>query len=311
MNLLQEMGYAAYGVRDLDRAVDFFRDACQLEVSERDGGTVYLTGDTRHHWVRLERSEEPGMIRLGYRAAGAAAIQEIARRLDAAGIAWTPGADPGRVAGGLRFRAPDGVNYEIYEKMLTLPSSPAPARGITCLLHAVVFVRDPAASRDFYTGVLGMRVSDRIEDVITFLRCGNLYHHSLALARGDGALDHIAMLVDGVEDVLAFRANAALRGALAGDIVKHVASNSVSVYLTHAEEGIGVEFCNGHDRIADDSYTGRLLKAGPGTVNAWSAGFPARPIPEPAGAPRADASAGGGTAAGEAAMAGSAARAGR
>ena len=306
MNLVQEMGYAAYGVRDLDRSLDFFRNVCQLEVSERTGDTVFLTGDDRHHWVRLEKRDEPGLIRLGYRAVDAAAVDEIARRLDAEGIAWERSDDVAadRVHGGLRFRAPDGVNYEIYQQMLTLPSSPAPARGITCLLHAVVFVPDVAASRDFYTGVLGMRVSDRIENVITFLRCGNLYHHSLALAPGgSGELDHIAMLVDDLEDVLAFRANAALRDALAGDIVKHVASNSVSVYLRLAEENIGVECCNGHDKIADDAYAGRLIKAGPTTVNAWSAGFPTRPYQDPAVQAPVAVTAGGGTAAGAAAMA--------
>jgi len=305
MHLVHEMGYAAYGVRDLDRSVDFFRNVCQLEVSERVGDKVFLTGDSRHHWVRLEKRDEPGLIRLGYRATDSAAVDEIARRLDANGIAWERSDDVAadRVAGGLRFRAPDGVNYEIYQQMLTLPASPAPARGITCLLHAVIFVPDVAASRGFYTGVLGMLVSDRIEDVITFLRCGNTYHHSLALAQGGaGELDHIAMLVDDIEDVLSFRANAALRDAPAGDIVKHVASNSVSVYLRLAEESIGVEYCNGHDKIADDAYPGRLIKAGPTTVNAWSAGFPTRPYHDPGVQTPVVAAAGGGTAAGAAAM---------
>jgi hypothetical protein len=56
-----------------------------------------------------------------------------------------------------------------------------------------------------------------------------------------------------------------------------------------------VEFANGHAKIADESYTGRLLKAGPTTVNGWSGGFPDRPLGEPAPAPRAGQ--GGGTAA--------------
>lgn len=305
MTLIQEMGYAAYGVRDLEKAVEFFRNVCQLEVSERREGVVFLTGDNRHHWVRLEQSERSGLLRLGYRAVDAAAIDEVARRLDACGTRYERVEDfeADRVTGGLRFTAPDNVQFEIYEQMLTLPASPAPERGIACLLHAVVFVPDVAASRDFYTDVLGMLVSDRIEDVITFLRCGNQYHHSLAVAKGGtGELDHIAMLVDSLEDVLSFRAHADLHGALAGDIVKHVASTSVSVYLQHADESIGVEYCNGHDKIDDDSYSGRLIKAGPTTVNAWSSGFPMRAPVDPVVGVRVAASAGGGTAAGRAAM---------
>lgn len=304
MALIQEMGFAAYGVRDLDHAAEFFRNVCQLEVTERAGGVVFLSGDARHHWVRLEQRAEPGLIRLGYRAVDAAAVDEVAHRLDRFGVPYRRVEDfaHDRLTGALRFRAPDGTEYEIYEQMLTLPASPAPARGIACLLHAVIFVPDVAEARAFYTDALGMLVSDRIEEVITFLRCGNQYHHSLALARGEaGQLDHIAMLVGEIEDVLRFRAHGVVKDALAGDVVKHVASNSVSVYLHDPAEGIGVEYCNGHARIADEAYSGRLLKAGPTTVNAWSAGFPDRAPVGPPVTPQAGR--GGGTAAAAAASA--------
>lgn len=290
MTLIQEMGYAAYGVRDLERATEFFRNVCQLEVTERENGTVFLSGDTRHHWVRLEQRAEPGLLRLGYRAVNATAIDEVATRLDRLGVPHHRVDDLARdrVTGALRFRAPDGVEYEIYEQMLSLPASPAPERGIVCLLHAVIFVADVAAAQAFYTDTLGMLVSDRIEDVIAFLRCGNQYHHCLAVGRGEpGKLDHIAMLAGDIEDVLRFRAHAINKGVLVGDLVKHVASTSVSVYLSEAAEGIGVEYCNGHAKIADDSYSGRLLKAGPTTVNGWSAGFPDRAPTDPAAIARA------------------------
>jgi len=77
--------------------------------------------------------------------------------------------------------------------------------------------------------------------------------------------------------------------------VKHVDPTSVSVYLHEPAEGIGVEFANGHAKIADESLHRRLLKAGPTTVNGWSGGFPDRLLGEPASAPRAGQ--GGGTAA--------------
>lgn len=284
MSLLQELGYVTYGVRDLDRATEFFRNVIQLEVTHRSDDAVFLSGDTRHHWVRLEQCAEPGLLRLAYRAVDAAAITEIARQLDRWEIdcEWVDDVADTKVTGALRFTAPDGIAYEVYDQMLTMPASFAPSRGITCLLHAVLFVADTAKAVQFYTDALGFLVSDRIENVITFLRCGNGYHHALAVAGGPaGTLDHIAILVDDLEDVLRFRAHGLVKGALSGDIVKHVASNSVSVYLHHADDGIGVEFCNGHNQIADETYRGRLIKAGPITVNAWSAGFPDRPPIDP------------------------------
>lgn len=48
--------------------------------------------------------------------------------------------------------------------------------------HIVLFVRDIHASVKFYTEMVGLEVSDWIEDQMVFLRCGT-DHHDLALAQ--------------------------------------------------------------------------------------------------------------------------------
>jgi catechol 2,3-dioxygenase len=84
--------------------------------------------------------------------------------------------------------------------------------------HVVLNVTDLEASLSFYTGVLGLEVSDRYPDSMVpggmvFLRC-NPDHHGVALVggarKGDvSSLNHFAFEVGTVEEV--FRARAWLR----------------------------------------------------------------------------------------------------
>jgi catechol 2,3-dioxygenase-like lactoylglutathione lyase family enzyme len=277
MALVQEFGYAVYGVTDLDHSVEFFRSVCQLEVSERREDTVFLTGDTRHAWLRLERRAQAGLIRLGFRATSSDALTEITSRLEAEGVEWTAGGTlrEDRVDNSIRFRTPQNFEVELYEEQVVLAASPAPARGLEAVLHTVVFTDDVVAGRDFWKRTMDFRRSDQIEDLVVFLRCANGYHHSIGLAKGEpGRLDHVCLLADDIDTVVRFRNHARAHGVKVEDLVRHTASGSVSVYLEEPMLGIGVEICAGHDVITDESYNGRLLKAGPVTADRWSEGFP-------------------------------------
>jgi len=294
MALVHGHGFVTLGTPDLDKSVEFYRTVCRLEVRERRDDEVFLTGNERHHWLRLVRRETPGLVRLGYQATDRDGIDEITRRLDAAGIAVSKGGNlaDDAVHGGIRFRDPFGVEIEIYEEMVQAANSPVPGDvGFTDLLHAVVFVADVEQARDFYVNTLDMRRSDQIEQLVVFLRAGNRYHHSIGLARGEsGRLDHFAILVRDIDVVMRLRLHAIRLGVLGDDVVRHTASGSISVYLRDDDLGSGIEFCTGHQVIDDDTFNGRLLKASPSTVNAWNVPYPDADQP---GGPAAVAATGG------------------
>lgn len=278
MGLLNGHGFVTLATTDLAASVDFYERVCRLVVRERRDGEAFLTANNRHHWLRLVEADHTGLVRLGYQAVDAAAIEEIKDRLTARGIDWVDGGtlkDDG-VAGGIRFRDPFGLEIEVYVEMLQVPATPVPADlGFVDLLHAVVFVPDVEAARDFYTETFGMRRSDQIESLVAFLRAENGYHHSLAVARGANVgLDHFAILVRDIDVVMRLRLHALRLKVLGDDVVRHTASGSVSVYLRDDTLDIGVEFCADHEIITDDDYDGRLLRASPATVNAWNVPYP-------------------------------------
>ena len=66
MALVHGHGFVTLGVPDLSSAVDFYTNTCRFVVTERRTTEVFLTGDERHHWLRLQERESPGLIRLGY-----------------------------------------------------------------------------------------------------------------------------------------------------------------------------------------------------------------------------------------------------
>jgi len=69
--------------------------------------------------------------------------------------------------------------------------------------HLVKFSIDVQKSIDFYTEVLGMKVSDRAGDIVAFLRCGSGGdHHVLGLAKSSqSGLHHLGFEVRDIDEM--------------------------------------------------------------------------------------------------------------
>ncbi len=83
----------------------------------------------------------------------------------------------------------------------------APDRNIDThprrLGHLLKFTPDVQRTIDFYTQVVGMRLSDRIGDLAAFLRCaGDSDHHTLAIARSEHTgLHHMSFEMGNVDQI--------------------------------------------------------------------------------------------------------------
>ena len=276
-------GFLTLGVRDLEIATDFYARIARLEPTEVRDDTVFMSGGREHHWLRLERSDAPGAQRVSFEATSPAVLAELADDLAGRGIETSPGAGFGadRTTSALRFEDPAGVPVEVYTGLAELPV-PVQENGVRLaeMLHTLWVVPDLEQEIDFWTSVMGFKISDRLESFVAFLRCGDGYHHSFALAQGPPGTQrarfaHFAIQVEHIDDVMRFRHNAVAHGlTLEHDLLRHPTSGSMGVYVTEPIEGFSVEFCVGHERL-DDTWTPRRLTAGPGVIDVWKQPLPA------------------------------------
>ncbi len=218
---IEALGYVGVEVSDMDRWLHFAGDLLGVPASRRDDGSVDLRLDAYASRIRLIEGPRDDLAFAGWEVSDAVALEALAARLVDAGIAAErPGpevAKDRRVADLIRFSDPEGTVLEAFygplQRTDAPPVSPHGVRfktGRQGLGHVVLACRDKARMMDFYTGLLGFRISDHIETEvipgrplsISFLRC-NGRHHSLALAPVPipRKIVHLMVEVEGLDDV--------------------------------------------------------------------------------------------------------------
>ncbi|RBP02866.1 catechol-2,3-dioxygenase [Roseiarcus fermentans] len=207
-------------VPDLAVARTFY-DAFGLDVGERGGALSLATRGSPHVWGTI--GEGP---RKKHRSMTFGAFEDdldrFAERLQAQGVKRV---DPpaGVDSNGLWFHDHDGNLVEIAAAPKTSPSEKsafvqfsagpltrgAPNRGAVArthprrLAHVLLFTTDVARGIDFYSRVLGLRLSDRSGDGIAFLHgIHGSDHHMIALARSSApGFHHLSWDVGSVDEI--------------------------------------------------------------------------------------------------------------
>ena len=175
-----------------------------------------------------------------------------------------------------------------------MATRPRPRR----LGHVVLNVRDLAASVRFYTEIVGLEVSDYIEDQMAFLRCGH-DHHDLALAQvprdGEGAanryfpgrigLEHFSYEVSSLKDIEDAAAFLKERGVpIVRGIGKHGPGENIFLVFRDPD-GNYVEFYAEMVQVtADKPYTPRVWPNDLDAFDQWH--FERFLVPPPQWGPR-------------------------
>jgi 2,3-dihydroxybiphenyl 1,2-dioxygenase len=229
-----------------------------------DGGVTYVRWDGYHHRLAIKDAPEARLRYVAFDVGDADALKEwvdvlvskqiAVRRVEAAECRER------RVADAVEFQDPDGhplalgYGFEVAQEPVRY------TRPVSVLRtgHVLLTVRDTRRAHDFYTGVLGFKLSDwihRADDVrLCFLRV-NPRHHTLALAPCRPGLkprlQHIMVEVESLDDVMRSYHHARRRKAPIGmGPGKHVNCQTIHVYLP-TPAGFAIEFGYGHRRLDD------------------------------------------------------------
>lgn len=272
----------ALGVVELDAAIEFYTTTWGLEPVSSDADFAHLAaaGSDEPFVLRLRRSDVNRLDVVTLAAPNRKAVDTVATRAERAGC--VPVGDPGPVDApgggyGARFLDPEGRVLEVVADV-----APRAARRLqptesipVGLSHVVLNTPDLEGLQRFAVDILGMRVSDYLEDKMVFLRCGSL-HHTIAIARAPHVnVNHVAFEVLGVDEFM--RATGRLLRAghqLIWGPGRHGPGNNTFAYFADPN-GFIAEFTTGLEVIADEStWQPRVYRSVPEESDLWGTANP-------------------------------------
>jgi catechol 2,3-dioxygenase-like lactoylglutathione lyase family enzyme len=179
---------------DIERQIAYFTEVNGLNVAERHNGRAYLATKHGDLVVTLESGSQARCARLAFQVARDTEFDDIRKGVEAEGLSCQARNDavPG-IPQMVALEDPKGTVLEVFATQTPI-SQPKPVAGIgpIKLGHLAFVVPEPKKFADFYSKVLGFRVSDWIQDWFVFMRCG-ADHHTINFVKGKRTqMHHVA-----------------------------------------------------------------------------------------------------------------------
>jgi len=263
------------GVPDVAAHARFYTEVWRLSVAAERGGSVYLRGTgAYHHVLALHPRERPGLLSINLAAADRKAVDDLHRRVKAAGApqcdAPAAVAEPGG-GYGFAFTDPEGRVLRIIAGDARHADARAQPDRPLRITHLVLNTPQQEAAAGFWVKALGFEISDR--SLLTFIRC-NEDHHNIAFHPGESStLHHIAFEMDGIDSVM--RGAGRMRDAghpIEWGVGRHGPGNNVFAYFVGPDDFV-IEYTAEVEKV-DASYRVREPKEWaypPGHSDLWGA----------------------------------------
>ncbi len=211
---IQALGYLGVGSARLEDWTEFATNRLGMQAVDRGGGVMAFRMDDRKQRLVIDRSLPEGRRYFGWEVADAAALEALAAKLEAAGVAVTrePAAlaDQRFVRALISFADPAGNRLEAFHGAAVADAPFRPGRhiegfrtGTQGMGHALLLVPDAQAALAFYRDVLGFRISDYMaEPVNAYFLHVNARHHSIALVQAPvNRMHHLMVELYSLDDV--------------------------------------------------------------------------------------------------------------
>jgi len=262
----------------------FYSDIWGLDQVSETADAVFLRGSSPEQFIlSLHRHNTRGLHHIAYAMADENAVRGAASFLKQAGVRIVAG--PQRLdapGGGFGFRIvdPDGRCLELSSDVST-HSTGWRSKNVEPLsvCHVVNNTPDLQRITDFYTNVLGFRISDWSGQQMVFLRSESKHHNISFNAAPHASVNHIAYLVSGVDEVMRGVSNLRKHGIdPAWGPGRHGPGNNIFCYFKDPF-GYVAEYTSDIDYIRDESkHVPKVWPRGPESMDHW--GIAAPPSPE-------------------------------
>jgi 2,3-dihydroxybiphenyl 1,2-dioxygenase len=190
---IQAFGYLGVSSSNFDDWTTFATSNMGMQPVDRAKTMRAFRMDDRKQRLFVDRAIEPGTQVFGWEVADAKALEQLAARLEAAGVAVQsePGAlaDQRCVSGLISFSDPAGNRLEAFHGAKIADTPFKPGRDISGFRtgpqgmgHVLLTFPDITSALAFYKDLLGFRISDfMIAPVTAYFMHVNSRHHSVAL----------------------------------------------------------------------------------------------------------------------------------
>lgn len=258
----------------------FYAEVWGLDrVAERNDA-IYLRGASGEAYLlSLHKASRKGLHHIAYGMVSDDAVRRAAASLKDQGVRVVddPRAldEPGG-GYGFRFLDPDRRCIELSTgvagDIVTWRTKSVEPQSVC---HIVLNTPDLDRVTNFYTNVLGLRISDWSEHQMVFLRT-NIKHHNISFnAAPHASVNHVAYLVSGVDEVMRGLWNLRKHGIEPSwGPGRHGPGNNIFCYF---EDPVGyvTEYTSDIDFITDEAaHRPRVWPRSPEAIDRWGGGPP-------------------------------------